>query len=93
MKFLTPILFLTLLFTPPLLASTITMCPGGGVKTGDSNKTVEKKCGRARFSSMTSFRLEGESHMLATKKIVFKDGTNILFIFVDNKVVSGQILN
>ena len=85
MKILIPILFLTLLLTPPLIAGTLTMCPGGGVKTGDSHKTVEKKCGSSRSSSMTSFRLGDESHMLATKRIVFKDGTNILFIFVDNE--------
>jgi hypothetical protein len=80
-------------FASASLGSTLTMCPNGGVKNGDSIEDVERKCGKASSSSMTSFRLEGKSHMLATKKVVFKDGTEIMFIFVDRKVVSSQILN
>jgi hypothetical protein len=69
------------------------MCPGGGVKSDDLTEAVEKKCGKAQSSSMTLFRIENKPHMLETKRIIFKDGTDILFVFVDKKVVSSQNLN
>lgn len=77
----------------PLYASTLTMCPSGGVKKGDSKETVEKKCGKARSYTMTAFQIEDKSHKLSTRRIIFKDGTDILFIFIDNKVVISQNLN
>jgi hypothetical protein len=93
MKIILLFLLSFLFFASPLFASTLTMCPGGGVKSDDSTEAVEEKCGKAQSSSMTLFRIENKPHMLETKRIIFKDGTDILFVFVDKKVVSSQNLN
>ena len=69
MKILFQVNALVIILVSPLYATTLTMCPQGGVKSGDTWEAVERKCGKARATSMSSFESEKKRHSIKTKKL------------------------
>lgn len=61
------------LFTAPAYAdSTVIMCPGGRVESGDSKEVVKRKCGKPYSYSNNSFTLNGKNERLKVEKLNFK---------------------
>lgn len=77
----------SLFASPAHAVSTIMMCPGGRVESGDTKEIVKRKCGKPYSYSNSMFKLNGKNERLKVDKIKFQDGTKVAFLYVQDKLI------